>query len=77
MSLSYEDLYRIIDEAGTQIEMDKLTPDADLIDIGADSLDMMNVLLAVQEETDIAVEDDDIEKLSTVKQICEYIANRS
>ena len=77
MALTYEDLFKIIDEAGTQIDMEKLTPDADLISIGADSLDIMNVLLGVQEVTNVEVADDDIEKLSSVSQICEYVNSRA
>jgi len=77
MALTFEDLYKIIDEAGTQVDMDKLTPDADIISIGADSLDIMNVLLGVQEATGVDVEDDDIETLSTANKICEYVNNRA
>lgn len=73
MSITLEEISKIIEDADTQIDMDKLTPDVDLDSIGADSLDIMNILLGVQEATDIDIDDDDIEKLRTARDICDYM----
>lgn len=48
--------------------------DSNLIkDLGADSLDIVELSLALEEEFEITVEDEDFEKLQTVGAIIEYI----
>lgn len=42
-------------------------------DLGADSLDIVELSLALEDDFDITVEDEDFEKLQTVKAITEYI----
>lgn len=66
-------IIQIISNSNTQIDFNTLTPDADLRDIGADSLDMMNILLAVQEEYGLEIPDEKIEDLSSVSDICDFV----
>ena len=76
MTITHEEIYKIIEEAGTQVDIDKLNPDANLETLGADSLDIMNILLGVQEAMDIEIGDEEIEKLTTVTEICDYVNKR-
>ena len=48
------------------IKTDRLTPDALLIaDLGADSLDLVELALAFEEEFEIEISDEDVESLKT------------
>lgn len=42
-------------------------------DLGADSLEIVELAMAMEEEFSIEIPDDDIEKISTVKDIIDYI----
>jgi len=42
-------------------------------DLGADSLDMVELMMAIEEEFDISIPDSDAEKASTVNDVVEYI----
>ncbi len=75
MTLTNDDIVAIIEDAGTQIDMDKLQPDTAFEDIGADSLDIMNILLGVQEKTGAEVPDEDVEKLGSINAILAYVNN--
>ena len=51
--------------------------DSNLIDdLGADSLDIVELSMALEEDFEIIVEDEDFEKLQTVGAIIEYIRNK-
>jgi acyl carrier protein len=75
MKAKAEEIFRIIKNAETMIALDKLTENTDLRDIGADSLDMMNILLSIQEKFGIEVPDKDVEKLVSIAEICNYLNN--
>lgn len=58
------------------VEPDKITPEASFIDdLGADSLDMVELILAIEEEYGFEVSEDDAAKITTVGEACEYIKN--
>ena len=42
-------------------------------DIGADSLDVVEVVMQIEEEFDIEIPDDEVEKLITVQEIIDYV----
>ncbi len=73
MSVQTQDIKKIIEHANTMIDIKKLTSDTNLRDIGADSLDMMNIFLAIQEEFGVDIPEEQIEKLLTIDAICSYI----
>ena len=51
-----------------------ITPDASFIDdLGADSLDIVELIMALEEEFDIEIPDSDAEKVVTVGDVVEYI----
>ncbi len=73
MKVKTSDIIKLIEDAQTMIDIQKLTPDVNLRDVGADSLDMMNILLAIQEQYGFEVPDEDIYKVQTINEICKYV----
>lgn len=62
----------IVDQLG--VESDKVTADAKFIeDLGADSLDTVELVMAFEENFDIEVPDEEAEKLQSVADIVAYI----
>lgn len=56
------------------VETDKVTPEASFIDdLGADSLDIVELVMAFEEEFNVEIPDDAAEKISTVKDATDYI----
>jgi len=65
----------IIDKLG--IEESKITNEARFIeDLGADSLDTVELIMQFEEEFDIEISDEDAESLTTVGTSVEYINNK-
>ena len=60
----------------SQFEMDPeaITMDTNLIDdIGADSLDVVELIMSLEDEFGIAISDEDASQLYTVRRIVEYL----
>jgi acyl carrier protein len=56
------------------VEADKVTEDASFIDdLGADSLDIVELVMAFEEEFGVEIPDDAAEKISTVSDAIKYI----
>ena len=56
------------------IEEDKVTADTDLQeDLGADSLDVVDLLMSIEDEFGVEVPDDEIENIKTVGSLVSYI----
>lgn len=56
------------------IDVDKIADDAAIIDdLGADSLDVVEMLLSIEETLGVTVPDEDAANLKTVSDIIEYI----
>lgn len=45
--------------------------------LGADSLDIVELIMALEEEYEIEIPDEDVEKMATVSDVVEYIKARS
>ena len=57
-------------------DQEKFTDDARIIDdLGADSLDVVELVMAAEEEFEIEIPDEEAEKLDTVKAFIDYIEN--
>ncbi len=62
----------IADELG--IEEDSIELDSDLTDdLGADSLDAVELIMAIEEEFDIEIDDTAAQKIKTVQDIVDYL----
>ena len=56
------------------VEEEKITEESSFIDdLGADSLDIVELVMNIEEEFDIQVEDSDAERITTVKDVVEYL----
>ena len=56
------------------VELDKVTPAASFIDdLGADSLDTVELVMAFEEEFNVEIPEDAAEKIATVKDAIDYI----
>ena len=66
----------IVEQLGVNPE--QVTPTASFIeDLGADSLDTVELVMAFEEEFGVEVPDEDAEKLQTVVDVVKYIEERS
>jgi acyl carrier protein len=66
----------IVDQLG--VEEETVTPEASFVDdLGADSLDTVELVMALEEEFSIEIPDEDAEKISKVKDAVEYIEKHS
>jgi acyl carrier protein len=60
------------------VEEDEVTPEASFVeDLGADSLDTVELVMALEEEFEIEIPDEDAEKILTVGKALEYIKEKS
>ncbi len=58
------------------VEWDKLVPDATFRDLGADSLDLLELIMCLESEFDIDITDEDAEKITTVGTLTDYLTKR-
>jgi acyl carrier protein len=59
------------------VEEDEVTPEAHFVeDLGADSLDTVELVMALEEEFEIEIPDEDAEKILTVGKALEYIKEK-
>jgi acyl carrier protein len=60
------------------VEEDEVTPEASFVeDLGADSLDTVELVMALEEEFEIEIPDEDAEKILTVGKAMDYIKEKS
>ncbi len=56
------------------VDEDKITLEASLTDdLGADSLDAVELGMAIEEETGVTIADEDLPKMKTVKDLVDYV----
>ena len=66
----------IVDQLG--VEEDLVTSEASFVDdLGADSLDTVELVMALEEEFGIEIPDEDAEKITRVKEAIEYIESHA
>ncbi|MGQ9858425.1 MAG: acyl carrier protein [Thermodesulfobacteriota bacterium] len=57
------------------ISEEEIVPEASFVDdLGADSLDLVELIMALEEEFDMEISDEDAEKIQTVQDAINYIA---
>ena len=79
MSSSEEIIERINKIIVEQLSVaaDEVKPEASFIeDLGADSLDIVELIMALEEEYEIEIPDEDAEKIQTVQNVIDYIVTR-
>ncbi len=60
------------------VEEDEVTPEASFVeDLGADSLDTVELVMALEEEFEIEIPDEDAEKILTVGKALDYIKDKA
>ena len=65
----------IVEQLGVGLE--EVTPEASFIeDLGADSLDIVELIMALEEEYDMEIPDEDAEKIQTVQDVIGYVQGR-
>ena len=70
---------KIIDLLAKQFRIDPSTIDADtniVEDLGADSLEVVDMLMAIEENFGITVSDEEALTLKTVKHVADFIENK-
>ncbi len=56
------------------VSAEDVVPEASFVDdLGADSLDQVELIMAMEEEFDVSIPDEDAEKIATVKDALDYI----
>ena len=65
----------IVEQLG--VSKEELTPQASFIeDLGADSLDIVELIMALEEEYDMEIPDEDAEKIQTVDDVINYVQSK-
>ncbi len=60
------------------VSEDEVTPDASFVeDLGADSLDVVELVMGLEEEFDVEIPDEDAEKITTVQEAVSYIETKT
>ena len=73
--MEFEKLQKIISEV-LNVEADEITMETTFVDdLGADSLDVFQIILGIEEEFDIEIANEEAEKIVTVGDAVEQIKN--
>jgi acyl carrier protein len=71
--MSVEDKVRKIIAEKLSVDLDEVVPEASFVDdLGADSLDLVELIMTMEEEFDVEISDEDAETLVTVNDAIEY-----
>ena len=71
---SVEDRIRKIIAEQLSVKEDEVTADASFVeDLGADSLDAIEITMAIESEFGITIEDEDAEKITTLSEVVKYV----
>ncbi|MEA3434860.1 MAG: acyl carrier protein [Thermodesulfobacteriota bacterium] len=76
--MSVEDKMKKIIAEKLSAGMEEIVPEASFVDdLGADSLDLVELIMSMEEEFDTDISDEDAEKILTVKDAIDYINAQS
>ena len=65
----------VVEQLG--VKEDEVTNDASFVDdLGADSLDTVELVMALEEEFEIEIQDEEAEKITTIQQAIDFIDER-
>jgi acyl carrier protein len=72
--MSVEDKIKKIIAEKLSVDLDEIVAEASFIDdLGADSLDLVELIMSMEEEFDIEISDEKAEELVTVKDAIDYV----
>ncbi|MBP3334469.1 MAG: acyl carrier protein [Clostridia bacterium] len=73
----FEELTQILSRQ-LRVDVEKIDKSADIMeDLGADSLDIVEILMTVEEQFGIAIPEEEFPNLRTVGDLCDYIENNA
>lgn len=76
-NMSVQPRVKKIIEEQLGVDPDRVKPEASFIDdLGADSLDIVELVMAMEEEFDLEIPDEDAEKLRTVQDVYKYLETK-
>jgi len=74
--MSIEDKVKKIIAEKLSVDLEEVVPEASFVDdLGADSLDLVELIMSMEEEFDVEISDEDAEKITTVKDAFDYVAS--
>ena len=74
--MSVEDKVKKIIAEKLSVDLEEVVPEASFVDdLGADSLDLVELIMSMEEEFDVEISDEDAEKITTVKDAIDYVAH--
>ncbi len=72
--MSVEDKVKKIIAEKLSVDLDEIVPEASFVDdLGADSLDLVELIMSMEEEFDVDISDEDAETLVTFQDAIDYI----
>jgi acyl carrier protein len=72
--MSVEERVKKIIVEKLSVDMEEVVPEASFVDdLGADSLDLVELIMSMEEEFDTDISDEDAEQITTVKDAIDYI----
>ena len=75
--MTLEDKVKKIIAEKLSVELDEVVPDASFVDdLGADSLDLVELIMSMEEEFDTDISDEDAEQITTVKDAIAYVSKQ-
>jgi len=75
--VSTEDKVKTIIADQLEVDSAKLSPETTFEDIDADSLDIVELVMALEEEFDLEISDQEIENINTVGDVVKYIESKT
>ncbi len=72
-----EILEKVVELVNDTLDVDnvELNEDTNLKDLGADSFDLLELVTALEDEFELTMDDEDVEKIATVGQVVDAIEN--
>ena len=75
--MSVEEQVKKIIAEKLSVDLEEVVPEASFVDdLGADSLDLVELIMSMEEEFDTEISDEDAEQITTVKDAIAYVSKQ-